>query len=387
MATSLTRSKVVNFNDGQALAYDDLNAIVRSATSRAWEIPGYWDLWAADFPFDSTPNTRFDAPTGINGRVFVKGGGVAPNFSGLTVTPSSGFIGTYVSAAYPADTQPVMRWVYLAQADSISFTHAAAGGGNYRYDLITVAMTEAASDSQNVDFKDGTTGALSTQSLNTRRSLTAQFTVTQGVAAGSIGAAVIPNVPVGQCLLYVVLVGPSAIQFVQDVTVPVGQPRFFSAPVGSFAISANTGTDWGVAAGQANIVAVAGNKQVVIAVPYFGGDPHARLLSLLMKYRLTAGTGQVEIGSHLYGQSPASGFTPITDITGRFTVDGADHETLVDLRGWPDTNAAGPYWCHGSMQRTDTVRGVIFPRNTLALRITSGGVGDYVQAIAWSVVK
>ncbi len=114
------------------------------------------------------------------------------------------------------------RWTALStgcprKRRPISVVVANAGGGD-RYDALSIAFAEADEDTESRDFKDGSTGDITTTTPNKSRNIVATLTLTAGIEGGAIAV-----VPAGEHLLcYVkVLSGASVIDDIFDYTVPI----------------------------------------------------------------------------------------------------------------------------------------------------------------------
>jgi len=213
--------KQVLFSDGEALRSDDFNDLQKLI--QAYVADGVLSMLGYSDDTSAIPSGLEQASAvGNGGAVFVD------EATNLTVDFAPGMIGQHSGAAVTGDT-PAMLWYYMEAADVPDKTRPVATT-NPRWDILTVQLTEADGSSENRDFKDAITGALSTQSFNKRRRVTATFTWTQGTEAAS---PVEPAVPAGQVKLCAVKVPTAAAVFspfgsgldsseLRDYRVPVG---------------------------------------------------------------------------------------------------------------------------------------------------------------------
>lgn len=102
---------------------------------------------------------------------------------------------------------------------------AAAGGGQFRRDLIQARVVEADDAAISRHFKDAVTGALSTQTFVKRSAFSIEFAIKQGVQQGTLLAAVEPTVDSGYIRVGSVAAdsaGVMASEYIYDWRMPVG---------------------------------------------------------------------------------------------------------------------------------------------------------------------
>lgn len=376
----MTPAQTILFNDGEGLTHGDLNSIVQGATQRAWEWPGYADLFGHAQIASTIYATSFDSGTDLYRNVYCRGGGPEMSFSGLTLNISAGFIGVYTDVAPPVNLTPKMAWAYVTGLASVVLS--AAPSGQKRFDAITLTMTESSGTPEGRDFKDGVTGALSTTNPNKRKSLTGTLAVTSGSpAVFSLG--VTPTTPVTTTyVIALVLVGDTAIEAVYDCTQPFGrQHALLSIPDKDSIVS--TGSNWAPGAEGAMLGTIASGKLFVFP-PGLRGDCTAKLMGLELKYNLAAGA-VVELVA--VEPTNIAGATTLRAIQSLLTL-GSATTTRLDFRGYPIFQGGGDrfhtYWAHGENIKRGSLSNW---GKSLALKITNNGTSDSVSWVRWLFAK
>jgi len=369
---ALTDSKVLLFNDGEAADYVDFNDVVKGASQRAWEWPGYADALPHALASSVAYETMFSGASEVDKMVYCKGPGASMTISGLNYRIGQGFLGMFAGTASPVVLDPKMRWIYVSSAHSIAMT--AAPAGQKRFDVVTIDIAESASDSEPRNFKDATTGALSTTTPSKRTKLAGTLTVTQGVAAGSPEPPAAPSAHI----VALVLVNETAVEKIYDCTMPFGLGH---TSIGLTHTPSVT-TNWGAQAGGALLAGAAGAVAHLFP-PEFAGDPSARLLGVEIGYTLSSGFA-VEVID--FESAAALSVNALRAITGDFTA-GAGLRQRVDLRGYPHRVAAATchtFWGTGAPAKSALNSG---SGKTVALRITSGATNDRIEWIKWLFAK
>ncbi len=173
MSVSSTTNNRVLFNDGEGLDLTDLNDL--SAFDRAFMIDGLLACNAQTDLTDDLPSASYlFAPTAA--QAYAKPTGTAKQ-----ITNAAGWIGQWTSAGAADGLTPKFLFFKLAAGDLL--TTLDAGGGNNRWDGLFVKITEVDADSQDRDFKDATTGALTSQTLYKKRRTQLDFSVVKGTEA------------------------------------------------------------------------------------------------------------------------------------------------------------------------------------------------------------
>lgn len=367
-------SKVVLFNEGEGLVSADFNNIVKGATQRAWEWPGYGALFP-QAPLSATAfNSLWSGATDLDKAAFTAGPGLAPTFSGFSSYLGAGMIGVYAGVSPPVILDPKMRWTYINGAHETA--HAVNAHATLeRWDAVVVTTAEAGSDSESRHFEDAVTGAKSTVSMNKRTTLTATITKREGTAGGGI------SIFAGDRILYAVRLPPAsaAIDDAKDLTFPIGHPRVTFRDGGLA-----HGFSVGAGAWSTGIVAEApdGTTKYYVPAPC-AGDPSRRLLGIYVGYALSA-SATVK----LVRLNNQNGVSVVEDITSRFTLDGADRQVVIDLRGEPFVaSGSGPIWGHGQRYKAATIGPVSlsppYLPTRLYLEFKGGAINDSVVNVGW----
>jgi hypothetical protein len=201
---------------------------------------------------------HFDAETSIQPEVsggqgvYVPGHGGAIYRSGTEreVLVEDGWIAVPTDGAVITGDDPFVRVGYVdstnkAPAEGV---RPASAAGNTRWDILSVSLAPVEGDSETRDFKDGTTGALSTLPTDKRRSFEPTFTWTTGVESAGTPSLPFGSVPAGDRILGAVLVKESGNPFVlgdgdlRDYRVPIGLTPFFQLAVGAGSFLNGTAT-------------------------------------------------------------------------------------------------------------------------------------------------
>jgi len=346
-------SPLVLFNDGEQCVADDYNAQQNVLTQRAWEVPGYSDLLSfARFGVGGGYDANLSGgPWHIKQGVFVKGGGLLPLKSGLTSSLGGGFLGTWsgfdTGLGYPLDVSVApsrLQWVYLPPG-AWSHNHNPAPSGQFRYDLVTCAITTVEGGETIRSFADDVTGALTSTVDNKLSSLTLDLDPTTAVVQGAAGATPsLPVVPGGRRVLYCVRVSDSAITDIFDCTVPAG-PLITSETLPAKdallpASSSWTNTVSGGGISTGGIVTTSAGQSMTIPAPSaMRGDPNLRMVGVAIRANLNAGDSLALY--RLDSSVDGGALNLIADLTGSITTGGALGTILVDLRGLPALGGLG----------------------------------------------
>lgn len=373
------------FNDGEGVVFSDINDIVLGASQRAWEWPGYANMLAEAVASSSAYSLTFQ--TGPNSNTaYSLGGGPELSFSGLNLTIGNGFLGTYVQPlgvlnGPPDALLPRMRWVYLTSTQT--FTLSTAPSGKKRFDYLTIAIADAAANAVSRDYKDATTGALSTTAVNKDQRLTGSFTVTTGSPATPVaGTAPVTPSPAGY-VVALVLVNDTAIEAVYDCMMPLGRAHTSLGVPNKTNIYATGTTVLTVPEGPINIGTTG---TFYLTPPDFAGDPTARLLGLEVKYAFGTGTTAKLSALEPTGVSLLAP-VDLVDITSKFTLDGSDHTALIDMRGYPWTAGTATFyqslWASGQTFKRGQLTG--FGKTIALTCATTGGMNVYW--VKWHFAK
>lgn len=160
----------INFNDGQEIIYQDLKSI-----SPALELELY------DRILYEVMNRQQNVFFGDSFKaIFV-------NSTTVQITSGSGF--QYDSTQ--VDPEPKNRLLYLAS--STNKTIAAANPSNPRIDIVCVKANRATTSTVSRNFKDATSGVVTSVSQDTETDWSADIVVTTGTAAASPTAPATPS--------------------------------------------------------------------------------------------------------------------------------------------------------------------------------------------------
>lgn len=371
---ALVSSKVFLFNDGEPLLYGDLNGIVNGASQRAWEWPGYSDA-LAHAPCVTTGDgaayeTLFNNATDMNTMVFCRGaGGQLRWMGGFVMSVGSGFLGIYSANVPPTILSPSMRWIY---STGTSITHAAAPGGQKRYDVITLAIPEAADTPTSRDFKDGSTGAISTTTPNKRMSCVGTLTITPGTPNAS------PTVPaVAGNVVALVLVNDTSVEQFWDCTQPFGPSV---SVVGIPSISSVHVAQWVADPATGELTSNVTNSAAYLFPPTFAGDPTAKLVGIDIE---AAGSGS---STYDLVSFYAGSVLQRVALTSLVTIDGSIHNNRIDMRGYPKftSDTRGPIWANGERWKAGGMAG---NSRLLALKIACGVGTDVIRSVRWHFAK
>lgn len=373
-------AKTILFNDGEGVDHGDLNKLALAATQRAWEWPAYNDLLPHLAVVPTSPDSAFEGATNLATMVFCKGGGPRMVISGLSVSFGAGFLGVYTGTGPPSALDPKMRWAYTTTVLDVALS--AAPAGQKRFDAIVLDIAESNSDTESRDFKDATTGALSTTTPNKRTKLAGSFSIVSGTpAVYSAGAA--PSTPaISSRVVALALVNDTGIEELWDCTIPAG-PQFTSLSVPKR--DAIVGTGAGVWSGGGTTGAIAGGSvgDLWLVPPMFSGDPTARVIGIELRYSLAA-------GAIIKLVSVAPGIAATVDvlrdnITALLSIGTGDQVTKIDLRSYPIGGAgtpAGPggahnvLWASGAYLKTPQLGG---SGKTIALTVNGSGTVYWVK--------
>lgn len=379
---ALQSSKILLYNDGEGLSFDDLNNAQKGHTQRSWEWPDYATACGFSQAIDGTNfETVFGAPetSGMGQVVFCKGQGPGLYADALDLTLGAGFMGVYTGNASPIALEPKMRWIY-GDYNSVVFSLTAAGSGLKRYDVLTLAIDEEDGENEDRDFEDSVTGAKTTESLPKKRSLTGTFNITQGAEDAD------PTPPLMSATDHVValiLVNDTAIETVHDCMMPFGPVHSHITYPGKDS-SYNVGdptVHWSVVGTRLLCIHSGFGTNVALAWLFprmFAGDATARLIGVELGFPVFDATATVEVIAFGPGPQDETILQSITSI--------AASSMRIDLRGYPFwlSGARGPFWGHGGRAKVPQL--TTMPGTTIGLKLHSR-LNDSLDWIRWHFVK
>lgn len=345
------------FSPGEGITSDDLNAISLNTTRRAWEAPGYAYLTGFDEVSASGLRSYADAFDGDSSAmyarmrgVFTVGRGLEPSFTGLWSGVGSGFLGVWNDPSGPtpppASGSNRMIWASVSGGD-IAVTHSPASSGKTRWDLICVTPREVDAAMVTRDFKDATTGALTSETVVPGKGYTFDLNHIEGDEASSNPT--VPSVPTGKYAVYAVMVGNTEITKAWDFTVPVGTLK-------SGIVLGREGSSFGAAAwapqdsntGLASEVSVGGDA-LIFPPANVRGSVDGLLLGIKLSHRLYSGCS---VFLSAFPTGAAGGLlVNLATLTASVTMDGTDRVKTLDFRGTPYSDQTQPIWLNGTNKK------------------------------------
>lgn len=183
MATDLF--KQVLFNDGEELTYGDLNDQENFADAMLTDqilesLVGNFTLTGVDPLFSGA--VQADAANHLayclrGGSAYLRQGSASNK---VQIAPGVLFQKTANKTGNASTLLPY----YFDGSSTYEFT-IAAGSANPRVDLLQMSLTMVSGNSQTRDFKDATTGAITSQTMNKKRQVQCTLSVKQGTPAAS----------------------------------------------------------------------------------------------------------------------------------------------------------------------------------------------------------
>ena len=375
------------FSAGQGVVAGDFNDISLNTTRRAWEVPGYASLVGFDEVGSSGLRPYADAFDGdvsaLYARmrgIFTAGRGLEPSFSGLWSGVGPGIFGIWFDpdgpAPPPATGSNRMMWATCAAGD-IAVTHDPAGSSRTRWDLITL-VPENDTDMPTVsrDFKDATTGAITTETIVPGKKFT--FTTHHIAGEETTGTPDMPLVPEGEYGVYGALVDSTGVTKVWDLTVPHGTLKIGTV-LGREGMSTGgelQSVSWTVAQNTIGIKSVESTPGDLLLFPpaQLRGTPDGLLLGIQLRHKLFSGT-TVKLCSFPLGDGS---ITDLVDLTSRVTRDGTVRSKALDLRGSAYDDRTPPIWMNGTNKKGAA-------DSTVCLRIGASSSTDisYLYSVQW----
>lgn len=321
--------KEILFNDGEGLDYNDFNTMQRQARALV-----------CDGLLANRARTEQSLVSTIEqGHLFAIGLGGAPQVGGgaLTVTNHAGVIAFPTSISVGLSDPNFL--VYYLSAGELLSTLAVGDATNPRIDLICVKLEQVsndAADNETRDFKDATTGVITSQTMVKRRKVKLTKQVVAGTPAGS---PVEPAVPAGFKKWAAITVPanhnavftPVTHQLI-DYRMPIGFYTSFVRP------GEATSSAWTVDAALSRWDSNATGQNLFI--PLTGcGQVGARLLTVSLHYQ-NFGAGS-ELTAKLIRRSvfPAAADVELKSVTLAGTSNSPGTQT-IDV-------STEPYWLHG----------------------------------------
>lgn len=181
--------KEVQFHDGEGLIYTDFNDAQRFLRAQLWD-----QVVASKFHTNLDEFRPDFMNAAANAACYSIGGGGAPYASGSNnLSLVEGMILQKVTTNENGSDPDFLA--YYISPFEVSLATAVGDATNPRYDILCVRLqNESADVLDNIvrDFKDGTTGALTSQNFVKKRKVKATFQVVQGTPAASPSQPAVP---------------------------------------------------------------------------------------------------------------------------------------------------------------------------------------------------
>lgn len=356
-------AKTVLFNDGEGLDHNDLNNAQRFLQAHV---------------NDLLIRQRMRVASGVaiantDGKCYAlgAGAGIKTTATALRSSNRAGVVAQLPSTSAVNGDDPRALLYYLAD-DELLTNHDAADATLDRWDIVCIKLDQVEGSSESRDFKDATTGVLSSASVNKQRAVALTKQVVKGANAAA-GTAVEPAIPSGYAKWAAVFI-PAAFAstfsvstHLRDYRVPIGAlergvvhaAQFYNE---SFGLLGTTGFGY---------VATGASQVARALVPVC--SPDGRVLNLAARVKFGAGAlvdlvrvtmeatnGFVETVLHSFGDSS-----------------NVDTEMQLILNGALVGGADGPIWANGW---ACPEAGVSHADDFLAVRFTSSGTGSQVAS-------
>jgi hypothetical protein len=366
-------NKEVQFTAGEGLVVSDLQNMQRFA--KAQILDAYGRECRTDGSFLGNNTICFSRGTGAN--VIITGLALqSSNNEGLILQRTGGTI--------TGDVPDTLSY-YLAPAELLT-THAAAHATLERWDIVCLKLTEADGTSTARDFKDATTGAVTTVAQNKQRQVVLTKQVVQGTNA-AVGSATEPAIPAGFMKWAAVLVPPTyATAFVAN-----SHFRDYRVPMDNYVSGAcaptlfnNIGGTQFPTTNSTNRAATAAGQNATLILPI---SSVARYMNLRFYGKITAGGGGsidlYSLTSHLGTSATLTalgggtfGTTAGVMGTKNLITSGVLAQSAGGILG------TGPVWGRGRQVPLHTTGGAL---EFLLLSVTSGASGDYIAWVDYEI--
>jgi hypothetical protein len=246
--------KEVAWNDGEGITDADLNNMQRFARAQAS------DFWMGLARIAESDILTLSTMVYAHGN----GGAVFAHADARKLANIGGWIAVNRSTGIVTGDEPEFLCYYLATSELNSVLDV-GDATHPRYDLLCIAVDYVNGDSESRDFKDATTGLLSTTTPNKRRNMRLQFQIVKGTAAASPVEPAIPAGYVKMAAVYVPATWNAVIDpaNILDYRMPIG---FKLQEVGAlqfdFLHATDSVTPWYVGEGtiQAFTAAIGGSE-------------------------------------------------------------------------------------------------------------------------------
>lgn len=372
-------SKEFLFSDGEGIDYNDLNNLQRLLRRELYDEL----LLELGYVGEPVPNGSVLRPFGP--ALAVRGQGAG---EGRLIDILGGFGVWFGTGADP----DYAKWpFYFAGAADVVIGVNALGG--VRHDLVCARVQKVDGASESRDFKDATTGAITTQSMNKRRTQTLDYVVVAGTVVATD-----PNVPAGyQKIARLRLPNgfTDVLQtYVDDYRTPFGSALVNPPlPAGSQIISADTAPGWKTDGDPTKLRLYVDGKAAwfpllspTLRSPGWSSLKlkHMRLARLKFTGKLTTTAFAREAKIYrIEGGAVAGVVTEVLDATSIITSNTAGTYTIFDQANAP-MGTTTPIWADGGSS-PDGISGVAAVDPTLWIKIIGGQSGapeDYIRGIS-----
>lgn len=345
------------FNDGEGIRFEDQNdhqRLVRRALQdhvlgRRFFLPGH--------VINQDLRTLVDA-------LMITGNGADMD---ITVHPG---LSIFRLTADPG--QPDYRYLLHEKQGTQVITVDAADGTNPRWDILSIKVEHEVGDSETRHFKDASTGALSSQSMDKRRRTKQTITYTPGTPNASPSE---PAVPSGEVKIARIIVAAGVTTLDDDDIYDFRRPWGYGRHV--IPLNAGLRGAWTYTATAPERWAASGAAQVLdipMQIPYHSGlagvIKHVRLSRLYTTALLAVG------GTGAFFMKDAGQYTDVRtterDITSDFTL-GSSGRYLSNL------TTGDPIWLNGRENPNNLDGSLVDPIGQLQL--TAGGATDQLRGI------
>lgn len=320
--------KEVYFNDGEGLDYRDLNNLQRFMASQVWDCA---------VGSDSRVEER-DQSVGASGACIAVGNGCYPYVVGVSmdVALAAGTVVHYTTSTIDGTT-PIMI-PYRATNAEFSFTIAASHATLERYDVIQMRVIADDADSETRDFKDATTGVLSSQSFNKRYNNVATVSVVAGTNA-AVGTATEPSVTSGYVKVAAVYVAPTVTSIAKSAIRDYRLPSKLTVIDVPASQGCYTAADWTINnAGRAT--ATAGLSDFKFFPPPIHWES-GRLVAVGLSAQCA--TGQAYLERWDFGPAAPASAATVIDVSAKLFP-----ATSARYRQWNLFRYSTPIWMDGS---------------------------------------
>lgn len=407
MATDLYST--VLYNDGEGLDYTDLNAMSQGMVARIAEqmwgrMCGYLGVTNKD------PQLQGEGgdDAALTSLAYTLTGGDCVAAQGSSTTKLKLLGGTIFQKIAAADGAEASFIPFTLRAGDVDLTITAGDATNPRIDILQMKLEWVDGDAEDRDFKDGTTGAVTTTSTDKTRRVQATFSMKNGTAAAT---PTYPAPDTGYCLVAAVRVpstwtanvgpetGGSSSAITRQCTIPLKIEHHQSFP---HEWDDTLATNW--VRNASGCWSASGGDATNLIVPVPQGALEKRIVAIGIT-AVWVTSGLVELKTITWNQ--ISGYSTSQhaafDLSSSLVTTGGTHrQQMVHLGDICDAStlsnpsaAAGvigdPYWCGGgisgpsrrSVERNNEGAGSDWPSR--AMLLIDAGSGSDIISVDWYI--